>query len=93
MSGMKKAIVKSPLEILEVIGHHLKQLRLAKGYTSQEDFAFDHDLPRVQYWRMEKGVANLTFRSLAKVLAIHGLTIEEFFTIILEKRQQSEIKN
>lgn len=84
---MKKATVKAPLEILEVIGYHLKQLRLAKGYSSQEEFAFDYDLPRVQYWRMEKGVANLTFKSLAKVLAIHGLTIEAFFQMILEKKQ------
>ncbi|MEP2669084.1 MAG: helix-turn-helix domain-containing protein [Cyclobacteriaceae bacterium] len=74
---MKEEEVLSNL--LKRIGRKLKELRKKKGYTSHEDFAFDHDIPRVQYWRLEKGQTNLTMKSLIKLLAIHGLTAEEFF--------------
>lgn len=56
----------------------IKKLRIKAGYTSYETFAFEHDIPRVQYWRLEKG-ANFTMKSLIKVLDIHELTLEEFF--------------
>jgi len=64
---------------LERIGSRLTELRKAKGYTSHEDFAYDYDIPRVQYWRMEKGKTNLTIKSLCRLLAIHKVTLEEFF--------------
>jgi transcriptional regulator with XRE-family HTH domain len=40
------------------IGEKLAELRKKKGYTSHETFAYDHDLSRVQYWRIEKGKSN-----------------------------------
>jgi len=67
-------------ETLERIGSKLTELRKAKGYSSHEDFAYDYDLPRVQYWRIEKGKANLTIRSLYRIISIHKLTVEEFFS-------------
>ena len=66
-------------QILTEIGKRLLELRKAKGYTSHEDFALDYNLPRVQYWRLEKGKANFTIKSLVKILSIHELTVEEFF--------------
>ena len=77
---------EASLPVLKTIGEHLRELRIAKGFDSQEQFATHHGLARVQYWRLERGVANLTFKTLAKILAIHGLTIEEFFEIILKKK-------
>ncbi len=68
--------------ILKKIGAKLKYLRIKLGYTSHEDFAYDHDIPRMQYWRIEKGKANLTMKSLSRLLAIHKLTIEEFFVML-----------
>jgi transcriptional regulator with XRE-family HTH domain len=68
--------------VIALIGEKLVELRRKKGYTSYESFAFDHDLPRVHYWRIEKGKVNVTFKSLARILAIHDLTIEEFFCLI-----------
>jgi hypothetical protein len=53
-------------------------LRKEKGYTSYESFAFDHEFPRAQYWRVETGRHNLTLRTLTKLLIIHNLTLEEF---------------
>ncbi len=61
------------------IGAKLTSLRKKKGYSSHEDFAYDFELPRVQYWRIEKGKANITIKSLCKLLAIHDLSVEEFF--------------
>jgi hypothetical protein len=60
------------------IGEKLQLLRKQKGYTSYESFAWDHDLPRVQYWRMEKGT-NFRFTTFLRILDVHGLTLEQFF--------------
>ena len=60
------------------IANKIKQLRVAKNYTSLEDFANDHELNRIQYWRMEKG-CNFTINSLTKILDIHKMTLAEFF--------------
>ncbi|MBD1398825.1 XRE family transcriptional regulator [Pontibacter sp. JH31] len=72
--------MESEEEILKAIGNRLKAIRINKGYKSYESFALDHDLGRMQYWRLEKGEANLTMRSLLKVLAIHKMTLQEFFS-------------
>lgn len=64
---------------LERIGRQLAELRKEKGYTSHETFAYDHDLSRVQYWRIEKGRTNLTLKGLMRILKIHGLSLKEFF--------------
>lgn len=73
---MKAKNLKS---ILEQIGTKLRDLREEKGYESIKDFASDHDLPMIQYWRIEKGKANLTLKSLTKILAIHSISVEDFF--------------
>lgn len=64
------------------IGMRLAQLRKDGGYGSYETFAYDHDIPRMQYWRIEKGKANFTLKSLAKLLTIHKISIEEFFATL-----------
>jgi len=75
--------------LLKRVGLKLTELRKQKGYTSHEDFAFDHDIPRVQYWRIEKGRTNVTMKSLVRLLAIHKLTVEEFFSALhKESRRQ-----
>lgn len=60
------------------IAEKIKELRKAKGFTSHETFAFTYELSRVQYWRVEKG-RNITLKTLLKILAIHELSLEEFF--------------
>ena len=64
---------------LAKIGEKLRELRKKAGYASYENFAFDHELNRVQYGRMEKG-ANMTLGSLLKFLDIHKVNMEEFFS-------------
>ena len=75
--------MKSDEKILKEIGERFKKLRIAKGYTSYESFAVDNDLSRMQYWRMENGISNITIKSLTRILNIHNITIEDFFEIKL----------
>lgn len=70
----KKQLDKRVLKIAE----KLKQIRIEKGYTSYEQFAFDNDIPRVQYWRLETGT-NFTINSLIKILDIHNISLKDFF--------------
>ncbi|MDV6169372.1 helix-turn-helix transcriptional regulator [Flavobacterium sp. DG1-102-2] len=60
------------------IAEKIKTLRKEKGFTSHETFAFEHELNRVQYWRVEAG-KNITLKTLLRILAIHDLSLEEFF--------------
>jgi hypothetical protein len=63
------------------------KLRKQKGYTSYESFAYEYDLPRAQYWRVETGRFNLTFRTLAKLLAIHKLILDEYMKLFIKERE------
>lgn len=61
-----------------LISKKLKELRIKADYTSAESFAHDHDLNRVQYWRVESGT-NVTLKTLLKILDIHKISLGEFF--------------
>jgi len=65
-------------KFLLLIGEKLRELRKKAGYSNQEYFSYDAEIPRAQYGRYEKGV-NLTLLSLKKILDFHKLTFEEFF--------------
>lgn len=56
----------------------IKELRVSAGYSSAENFAYDNELNRVQYWRVESG-ANITLKTLLKLLDIHKVTLGDFF--------------
>jgi transcriptional regulator with XRE-family HTH domain len=79
MFGVKEDTLKATLER---IGSKLTDLRKQKGYTSHEDFAYDFDIPRVQYWRIEKGKTNVTVKSLCRILSIHNISLEDFFCLL-----------
>jgi len=63
---------------IQKIADKLKELRIERGYSSHENFAWDNNLNRVQYWRIEKGT-NITMKTLLSVLDIHKITLGEFF--------------
>jgi hypothetical protein len=71
--------------VMQQIGTTLTKLRLEKGYESLKEFTEDHGLPMIQYWRIEKGKANLTLKSLYKLVAIHSLTVQQFFCYLNDK--------
>ena len=66
-------------ERIENIAKKIKRLRIEKGYVSSEFFAWEHKIPRVQYWRMESGT-NFTFKNLLRILDAHEMTMAEFFS-------------
>ena len=61
------------------LAERIKTLRIKKGYSNYETFAFDNDLPRAQYGRYEQG-QNLRFTSLIKVIRAFDMSIQEFFS-------------
>lgn len=72
--------------LLAEIGICLAELRIKKGYSTIKSFVERHDLPEIQYWRIEKGKANITLKSLARILHIHRLTIHDFFCYMQDHR-------
>ena len=71
--------------VLTVVGARLADLRIKKGYSTIKEFTQRYDLPEIQYWRMEKGKANVTLKSLVKILNIHNMTLQDFFCLVTEQ--------
>lgn len=69
---------KQILELNKKVAQKIRQLRIDGGYTSYETFAFDKEINRVQYWRIENG-ENITIRTLLKILKIHNISLSDFF--------------
>ena len=67
-----------------IVGIGLKELRLKSGYKSYEQFAFEHKMSRIQYWKMENGT-NFTIKSLLSILNAHDIELETFVTLLFEK--------
>jgi len=65
-------------ETYEKIGARLKALRLKKGFTSADKFAFTHEIDRSQYGKYERG-RDMQMSTLLRLLAIHNMSIEDFF--------------
>ena len=61
------------------LARRIKSLRIKKGYTNYEFFAYDHEIPRAQFGRYEKG-EDIRFSSLVKVVKAFDMTLEEFFS-------------
>lgn len=63
---------------LKRVGEKFKELRILANHSSHEAFAYENEINRVQYWRVEKG-SNITMSTFFKLLKIHNITPEEFF--------------
>jgi transcriptional regulator with XRE-family HTH domain len=61
------------------IGNKIKALRIKKGYTSAEAFAWESGISRSQYSKYERAENNMRIESLLKVLKALEVTPEEFF--------------
>lgn len=73
-----KQLAPKELKRLKKIGKKLRELRIEKGYSSYDFFAWENKMPKTTYLNMEQG-KNFTMTSLMKVLDIHGVSLEEFF--------------
>lgn len=77
----KKTPLRSELDVdeqLQRLGKRIKNLRIEKGYTSYEYFAYEHNISRAQFGRYEQG-QDLRFSSLIRIVNAFGMTLEEFF--------------
>jgi transcriptional regulator with XRE-family HTH domain len=61
------------------LGDRIKYLRVKKGYSSYEVFAFENGIGRAQFGRYERG-EDLRYSSLLKVMRALGVTEKEFFS-------------
>ncbi len=80
LSFMKKVSEKTkpkPKEVTQ-LGKRIKELRQAKGYTSQETFAYDNEYTLSYYSRLERG-EDMRFSSLVRVCKALNITLEDFF--------------
>lgn len=64
---------------IKKLAQRIKSLRMEKGYSSYENFAFDHKIHRAQYGRYETGT-DMQFTSLLKIAQAFDMTLEEFFS-------------
>ena len=65
MEYLKKIMKAVSWQVVsKYIGVELSNLRKKKGFSTVKDFALKYRLPEIQYWRMKKGKANLTLKSL-----------------------------
>ncbi len=64
---------------LDQLGKRIRQLRIAKGYTNYEHFAYELGMSRSQYGKYEAGF-NLTYLTLIKVVDGLGVSLQEFFS-------------
>ncbi len=62
------------------LGNRIRQLRIEKGHTNYENFAFDNDISRSQYGRYEKGESDLQYLTLLRIVKALGMSMEEFFS-------------
>lgn len=81
MPADKKEKAKELDKRIILISNKLEKMRKDAGYTSYENFAIEHGISRMQYWRMEKG-SNFTFESLLKILDAHKISVSDFFNDI-----------
>lgn len=66
-------------DTLKKLGQRIKSLRIQKGYSSYEYFAYEHNISRAQFGRYERG-EDLRFSTLAKIISAFDMTFEEFFS-------------
>ena len=64
---------------LKKLANRIRSLRIKKGYSNYENFAFEHDIARAQYGKYEKG-EDLRYSSLLKVIRALGVSVQEFFS-------------
>ncbi len=75
-------------EEFKAISLRLKELRKSKGYNNYEHIAFELNMSRSAYWKLESG-KNFEIKTLIKVCRLLEITLEDFFKgIQLPKTQK-----
>jgi len=64
---------------IKKLANRIKSLRIKKGYSSYETFAFEIGIHRAQYGRYENGT-DIQYTSLVKIANAFNMSLEEFFS-------------
>ncbi len=64
---------------LEKLGKRIKELRIKKGYSNYENFAYDNNISRSQFGRYENG-QDILFSTLLRIIAAFDMSIKDFFS-------------
>lgn len=75
----KKVKNEDPAVVLKQLGERIKALRIARGHSSHETFAYENNFNRAQYSRYERG-EDLRFSTLLRIVQALDMTLEEFFS-------------
>ena len=75
---MENSNLKLNQEELKAIANRKKELRKLKGYSNYEHIAFDLEMSRSAYWRLETGV-NFELKTLIKICRLLDVSLEDFF--------------
>lgn len=65
-------------EEFKAISLRLKELRKSKGFNNYEHIAFELNMSRSAYWKMESG-KNFEIKTLIKICRLLDITLEDFF--------------
>jgi transcriptional regulator with XRE-family HTH domain len=68
-------------ESYKAVANRLKVLRKAHGYKNYEHIAFELNMSRSAYWRLESGV-NFELKTLIKICELFKITLSDFFSDI-----------
>ena len=66
-------------EYQKKLGKRIRELRIKKGYSNYEYFAYEHNIGRTQYGKYEAG-GNIQFNTLVKILKALDISLKEFFS-------------
>lgn len=80
MNSKKKYVPLDSDVELKKLGARIKQLRIQKGYTNMDKFAYDHDINRTQYAQYEVG-KDLRYSSLIRLLNAFEISLIDFVSI------------
>ena len=83
-SGKGKSKVDYEKQI-QNLATRIKKLRIAKGYTSYEYFAYEHGFSRSQAGRFESGM-DLRFTTLLRLAEAFDMTVDELLSEGFEKK-------
>jgi transcriptional regulator with XRE-family HTH domain len=76
---------------LKLIAKRLKELRKNHGYSNYEHIAYELEMSRSAYWRIESG-ENFELKTLIKICRLLGVTLTEFFEGVDFPKQMKKVK-
>lgn len=80
MNSLTRNKKKKPNSDYILLGNRLRKIRLEKGHTSLEKFAYDCNISRSLYSNYEFGKGNITYKNLLKVIRALEISLKDFFS-------------